>query len=143
MHLIKKYPYLHGDAGDHADVSWKKKLGNYFRNTRKRSDRNVPEMRKKIELAAMRKKNKTQREAYHSAKVWGILNFKPDRLAGENDESIQLHHKTLNRESCKMPKARNSETIANCHNKLFPERREFILEPPTKLVNCASLLLKE
>ena len=115
-----------------ATITWKTRLNNHFRNTRKRGDRGTPEMARKIELAKTRKEKK--HETYHSVKMWGIQNFKPKRLSGENDDSIAMHYETLEKEFLKMPNAQDKMLINNCHDKLFPERREFILEPPVKSV---------
>ena len=89
-------------------------------------------MARKIELIKTRKEKK--QETYHSVKMWGIQDFKQKRLSGENDHSISMHHETLEKECSKMPNAQDKILINNCHDKLFPERREFILEPPVKSV---------
>ena len=46
--LLAKYPYLRGEAGSLATTTWKTRLNNHFRNTRKRGDREVPEVQQKI-----------------------------------------------------------------------------------------------
>ena len=132
--LLAKYPYLRGQAAAFATTTWKTRVNNYFRNTRKRGDREVPEMAKKIDMAASRREKKLHKETYHSVKLWGIRNFKPVPLPGENEATRAVHHETLTKELSKMPNVRNADAIDSCHNKLFPERREFILDLPVKSV---------
>ena len=54
---------------------------------------------------------------------------------GETEASIQEHHETLDNEDMKTGKRQvNWNAVSICHDKLFPERRDFILEMPIKSV---------
>ena len=85
--LLKKYPYLKENSGEHARDFWKKVIKEKFRNTRKRGDRNVEEVQAAI-VKAKARKEKRKLETYHSVSKWGIVNYKPLRCKGETDESI-------------------------------------------------------
>ena len=130
--FLRKYPYLRGEASYiDSNTDWKEKLKNFFRNTRKRGDRNVLEVASRIKLYAEKRKQKNQ---YTSQNMWGIKNFKPMSCEGEDEFSISAHKDILKAQVMLMPNARNAQIILKSMDKTFTSRRAFILDPPVKSI---------
>ena len=67
---------------------WHQRVKDKFKNSRKRGDRNQPEVVKRLAVSTS-SSNKATRN------VWGLVNFIPDRNAADSDDTIETFVKQL------------------------------------------------
>ena len=107
---------------------WHTKLTNYFRNTRKRADRNIAVVAQKIASFRERWLNgKPTKYQSGLSNVWGIKNFCPVRCDGEDDDTISRYQAILSVQAKLMPNVRKGTLIDTAMDKTFPDRRKFLL----------------
>ncbi len=110
---------------------WKTRIQDYFKNKRKRSERNNPEVQKRIaEHAAKKQKleNGTAAPSPVVKNVYGIPNFNPPRVPGEDDTSIKAAKEFLIAQD-RLPVLRRDQPKIDIRmDKTYPERRQEILD---------------
>ena len=109
------------------------KLSNFFRNTRKRTDRDIPSVKEKIDLFNSKKLLKNQGYKGSMKNVWRINNFAPVRYAGEDEKSIAEYMSLMENQARLMINLWNKSLITKAKDKTFPERRKFLLEKKRKI----------
>ena len=84
----------------------------------------MPVIQKRIQSIGGRKKSIYVNEGKKNR--WGVLNFCPDKVEGEDAISLGEHHKTLTEQSTLKPNCRNEYLIRIAMDKTFAERRQYI-----------------
>lgn len=65
---------------------WKERLRHKFQNSRKRQDKNLPEVK-----ANKRLKTKTTPKIFQGQSVWGMTNYMPEKPESKDEISVQKH----------------------------------------------------
>lgn len=68
-----------------------------------------------------------------AARVWGVENYLPKRIEGEDDVSIEAHVKRMVDISRLHTDRRQKNIVDLLMNKTFPERRSMIVERLVKI----------
>ncbi len=113
-------------------MTWKGRVIDCFKNQRKRKLRDVPEVAEQIQ----RKKQKVDHSSGSAAatfaapacsNVWGLVNFKPERLPGEDDYSVENALKVLHRQGQLAAHLRDQAKVDFHMDRTFADRREAII----------------
>ncbi|XP_076101714.1 sterile alpha motif domain-containing protein 3-like [Mytilus galloprovincialis] len=94
--LFRECPYLaHGEgvALQSARDLWKERLLHKFQNSRKRHDKNLPEVK-----ANKRQKTDSTIKIYQGPSTWGLKNYLPDKPLSEDEASVEKHMQWLQKE---------------------------------------------
>ena len=120
---------------------WKRKLCEKFKNSRRSLEQDIVEVK-----AKKKKKIIPSEEATHvetAKNVWGVPNFLPPMVEGEDDESQKIHKETLLTQSRLDHSRKNHGLISLAMDRTFPDRRQFIVmgeKDPATLRNIYPIL---
>ncbi len=111
---------------------WKNRVQDYFKNKRKRTERSNPEVKKRIDERAAKKQKLEDGSAAPAPilkNVYGLPNFNPPRVHGEDDTSIAAAKEFLKYQG-RLSSAlkRDQPKIDIRMDKTYPERRQEILD---------------
>ena len=131
--LLQRWPYLCQELS-HSDAIywWKHKIRMAFKNLRRRSA-----LKENIEVKTMKEKygkrasTEPQTGDNYVAKkrkdIWGVPNFLPDRLCGEDDHTLESYKTKLCSQAKLTTGRRNQALIEMAMAKTFPDRRKLLI----------------
>lgn len=135
--IIQRWPHLREGLSYIDGTSlWKHRLRSSFKNLRRRSSALI-NIHVVLGMKAKYGKRKNQEigEIVEKSKkdVWGVANFLPERLPGEDDTTISQHVAKLKQQKELTVGRRNNEIINLAMKNTFPERRNALLIQLMKL----------
>ncbi len=101
-----------------------------FKNQRKRRLRDVPEIADQIERKRQRSSGPSATSTPRTvcSNAWGLVNFKPERIPGEDDHSIENSKKFLVRQGELAALKREQGKVDFHMDRTFADRRKAIIE---------------
>ncbi len=113
---------------------WKTRIQDFFKNKRRRRERNHPAVRRRIaEHASSRTRSDSEANSTESRpvvikNVYGLPNFQPERPAGEDDASIEAAKAFLKSQGNLSSALRRDQAKIDIRmEKTYPDRRKEIL----------------
>ncbi|XP_057295105.1 uncharacterized protein LOC130623620 isoform X2 [Hydractinia symbiolongicarpus] len=135
MAILVKWPHLMNAYPTELDAkwAWKKKLREFFRNTRKRKCGQLPEiilMKSKFSKQPKKDAAHEIKGAVRSSNVWGVKNHLPACDPGEDDEPWRCidEPRTLVKQYNVHHYNRKMSVLQVAMNKTFSWRRKLIIE---------------
>lgn len=136
--LILRFPHLkdcHQLAGDAITV-WHQRIKRHFKSSRQKNCENIPAIINQRLVYKRRKSNNNEeclQKQTVAARAWGVDNYLPKRIEGEDDASIENHTKRMI-DMSRLHKDRRPKNVVDLlMQKTFPERRSMVVEGLVKV----------
>ena len=138
---MKRFPHLRPSLSFNDVVElWHRKLRTHFKNYRFRNRENIPEILKKRSIYGKRNASEqTTRERVPAKKVpcWGVINFFPDLLEGEDEDTWNTYQMQLKEQHNLQNHKKDHALINRLIRKTFPHRKQLLIKD---LISLSDLL---
>ena len=129
--LLSRWPFLAKEMETYDDSLrlWRNRMVTFYKNHRFRCKLEIPEIIQKQSIYGKRKSDKestgpTRKKINHA---WGIPNFLPPLMEGEDEHSIAHHCETLKSQSALPQERRNKDIVHVLMVKTFADRRHMLV----------------
>ena len=138
---MKRFPHLRPSLSFNDVVElWHRKLRTHFKNYRFRNRENIPEILKKRSIYGKRNASEqTTSERVPAKKVtgWGVINFFPDLLEGEDEDTWNTYQMQLKEQHNLQNHKKDHALINRLIRKTFPHRKQLLIKD---LISLSDLL---
>ncbi|XP_066933830.1 uncharacterized protein [Clytia hemisphaerica] len=141
--IIEKWPHLvnsHHNYGDAVNF-FHRRLKTAFKNVRGKIHTPIPEIiNKRVKFGKRRAVGDGESNVSKRTKLsWGVPNYLPPRIEGENDQSQMVHINTIQKESRKVSAQRDHQRSSFAMVQTFPDRRKMIVHE----VNPIAIIIEQ
>ena len=142
--LLSRFPHLKKchQRDEDAQAVWHRSIKRHFKRHRQRNCENIPSIINHRLVYQRRKAGNGEASLAKKSRAsiaWGVKNYLPKRLEGEDDISIESHVNRMIDMSRLHKDRRQKHIIDMLMEKTFPERRRMLVE---ELVKVPEMKLK-
>lgn len=122
--ILLRWPHLKEGLSNHDATSlWKHRIRSSFKNLRRRSSLKTCPVVISMKEKCGKSTSEPELPLQTSQKnVWGVANFLPERMLGEDEKSIQSFVEKIKAQKNLTPGRRNNDLITMAMDRTFPER---------------------